>query len=267
MALRTTYIIAEGPQDAAVAGKILRKRIAHLEPISLRDEVDEFWDNLIPTTFPSLNNNDEPEFGRIRVPDFFQNADHTIAIQTAGGITQLATMFCDDLENLNMIPDNIGVIIDADDEDVSATYSRIVSEIRAKRQDLNFHERPGHVIAGPPKVGLFVLPNNSDRGTLEDTMLECAASAYPQLLPIAETAVASVFSSLAADANWLKRTERKEFGKPFGPNKARVSVIGAILKPTCAIANTYRQHSWITEETLQLPKLGMLTSFLTELTS
>jgi transposase-like protein len=96
---------------------------------------------------------------------------------------------------------------------------------------------------------------------------QCAASAFPQLLPIAETAVASVSSSLAADSNWLKCTERKEFGKPFGPNKARVSVIGAILKPTCATANTYRQHSWITEETLQLPKLGMLTSFLTELTS
>lgn len=265
MALRTTYIIAEGPQDAAVAGKILRKRIAHLSAIRLRNEVDSFWDNLIPTTFPSLNTDDEPEFGRIRVPDFFQNTDHTVAIQTAGGLTQLVTMLCDDLENLNVIPDNIGVIIDADNDDVNATYKRIVAAIKAKRQDLIFHERPGHVVAGPPKVGLFVLPNNSDSGTLEDTMLECAASAYPQLLPIAETAVASVSRSLAADANWLNRPERDEFGKPFGPNKARVSVIGAILKPTCAIANTYRQHPWITEETLRLPKLGILTQFLTEL--
>lgn len=267
MALRTTYIIAEGPQDAAVAGKILRKRIAQLKPINLRNEVDTFWDNLIPTTFPSLNTDDEPEFGRVRVPDFFQNSDSSVAIQTAGGLTQLVTMLCDDLKNLNQMPDSIGIIIDADNDEVNDTYVRIVAAIMAERQDLNFHERPGHVVAGPPKVGLFVLPNNSDRGTLEDTMLECAASAYPQLLPIAETVVASVSSSLAADANWLKRPERDEFGKPFGSNKARVSVIGAILKPTCAIANTYRQHPWITEETLKLPKLGMLTRFLTELTS
>jgi hypothetical protein len=265
MALRTTYIIAEGPQDAAVAGKILRKRIAQLNPISLRNEVDSFWDNLIPTTFPSLNTDDEPEFGRVRVPDFFQNSNSSVAIQTAGGLTQLVTMLCDDLKNLNQIPDSIGIIIDADNDEVNKTYSDVVAAIRAGRQDLNFHEHPGHLVAGPPKVGLFVLPNNSDRGTLEDTMLECAAFAYPQLLPIAETAVTSVSNSLAAEANWLKRPERDDFGKPFGPNKARVSVIGAILKPTYAISNTYRQHYWITEDTLQLPKLGMLTTFLTEL--
>ncbi len=267
MACRSIYIIAEGPQDAAVSGKILRVSNPGLKPIALRNEVNAFWDGIIPTTFPSVNADDEPEFGRVRVPDFFQSESHTIAIQTAGGITQLGTMLSDDLRNLDRMPDAIGIIIDADDDDVTGIFDKLVREIKALQPTLKFPDHPGKIFQSNPTLGLFVLPDNANRGTLEDTMLECAATCYPQLLPIAETAVKTVVESLSANRDWLPKKERNDFIKPFGPNKSRVSIMGAILKPTYAISNTYRQHHWVTNDTLKLPKLAMLNSFLAELLS
>jgi hypothetical protein len=84
-------------------------------------------------------------------------------------------------------------------------------------------------------------------------------------LPIANTVVSNVNQEFEANIDWLSRPERDLFRKPFGQNKTRVSVLGAMMKPTYAVQNTFREHKWITTETLAQPKMALLASFLRNL--
>ena len=262
------YIIVEGPHDSSVAGTVIRRNGLNFKSISLRTEVDSYWNNLIPTSFPGENEDGEPEFGQIKVPDFFKNTDQILAIQFAGGIDKIPRLLKDDLDLLGANqPDAIGIIIDADSTDAVAAYAALKTEIEKLKPGITLPELPGGIFDGLPKVGVFVLPNNQKQGTLEDTMLECAGVAYPQLVPIANTAVDLASTAFGANPDWLPAPEHKDFKKPAGPNKVRVSMIGSVMKPTYAIANSYRQQNWINKDTLELPLLGQLSTFLTLLLS
>jgi len=263
---RTIYIIVEGPHDSSIVGKIVRKNGLRFTPISLRNQVDTYWDNLIPKSFPQENDFGEPEFGRVRVPDFLKSSDQSLAVQTAGGITKLAPLLKDDLELFGeKRPDAIGIVFDADARDAATAFAALKREIVELGINMQLPNMAGDILDGPPRVGVFVFPNNSRSGTLEDTMLECASKSYPQLLPVAIAAIDTVSKALSADPNWLSSPEHDDFNKPAGPNKARVSIIGSVMKPTYAIGNSYRQQRWITEDTLKLPLLGQLSSFLSNL--
>jgi hypothetical protein len=264
---KTIYLIVEGPHDSAVVARIIRKNGLGFSAVSLRNEVPSYWDPLIPTTFPGENDDGEPEFGRVQVPDFLKTGDQMIAIQTAGGIDKLPGILEDDVQLLKKyskaMPEAIGVIIDADSGNAADAYTSLITALQGT--GLQFADNAGGISDGLPRVGVFVLPDNNRSGTLEDTMLECASTAYPQLLPLAETVANTVRQSLDAKADWLPSPERNDFNKPAGMNKARVSVIGAVIKPTSAIGNSYRQQNWITAETLKQPLIGQLSAFLTAL--
>jgi hypothetical protein len=264
---KTVYLIVEGPHDSAVAARITRKNGLGFSAVRLRNEVPSYWDPLIPTTFPGENDKGEPEFGRVQVPDFLKTCDQVVAIQSSGGIDKLPGILKDDLELLELHgktkPDAIGIIIDADSGSAADAYTALITALQGA--GLQFADKAGGVTDGPPRVGVFVLPDNNRNWTLEDTMLESASSAYPQLLPLAESVVTTVRQSLDTKTNWLPSTELDEFIKGAGMNKARVSVIGAVIKPTSAIGNSYRQQNWITVETLKQPLLGQLSAFLTTL--
>jgi hypothetical protein len=265
---KTIYIIVEGPHDSSVVGAVIRRNGLNFKPISLREEVDKFWDDLIPSSFPGENDEGKPEFGRVQVPDFFKTADQLVAVQFAGGIDKIPRLLKDDLELLEIKtkrPDAIGIIIDADSSDAAAAHAALKLQIDALNMGVLIPDAPGSFAEAPHRLGVFVLPNNSRQGTLEDTMLECAAVAYPQLCPIANTAVASVSNAFDLNPNWLPDPEHRDFKKPAGPNKARAGMIGSVLKPTYAIGNSYRQQNWITEDTLKLPLLAQLSSFLSSL--
>lgn len=258
---KTVYLLVEGPHDSSVVARIIRKNGLDFSAVSLRNQVDSYWDKLIPKSFPQENENGEPEFGRVQVPDFLKTVDQMVAIQTAGGITKLPGILKDDLDLLGKTkPDAIGIIIDADSGTAADTYTALIGTLQ--ESGLQFAAKAGEVTDGLPRVGVFVLPDNNRSGTLEDTMLESASIAYPQLLPLAETVATTVRQSLDANADWLSSPERDDFNKPAGMNKTRVSVLGAVMKPTYAIGNLYRQHNWITPETLKQPLLGQLSAFL-----
>lgn len=264
---KTIYLIVEGPHDSSVVARIIRKNGLGFSAVRLRNEVPSYWNPLIPTTFPDENDDGEPEFGRVQVPDFLKTGDQVVAIQGAGGIDKLPGILKDDLELLELYgktkPDVIGIIIDADSGNAADAYTALITALQ--ETGLQFAAKAGGITDGPPRVGVFILPDNNRNGTLEDTMLESASSAYPQLLPLAESVATTVRQSLDAKSDWLPSPERDEFNKGAGMNKARVSVIGAVINPTSAIGNSYRQQNWITAETLKQPLLGQLSAFLTSL--
>lgn len=272
MARRTTYIIVEGPHDTAVIGKTLRVNGLNLQPVPLFKDVDPLLKQLVPRTFPPKQRVDEgeealEEFKRVQVPEFYQNDAHAVAVQWAEGYDQVATVLDDDLKLLDELPSSIGIVVDADQENVIEVFADMCARVKAVRDSLGFAGEAGSIHAGPPRTGIFILPDNSSLGTLEDLLLECALVAYPQLVPIANDVETAVSSAFAADSNWLAKIEAKEFKKPAGPKKAKISVMGAVLKPSRAIGNTIRDHKWVSADTLKLPMLQKLSGFLTALVS
>lgn len=257
-----TYVIVEGPHDSCVVSRILQKNGLGFEPIALRNSVDSIWDGIIPSTFPQENDDGEPEFGRVLVPDFLKNAEQTVAIQFGGGITKLPTTLHDDMEFLTeKLPDAIGLIIDADSDTASDAYKAFKEAIEKKAFPFELPLDHKHIHFGKPRIGVFVIPNNNDSGKLEDTMTECAQVAYPQLLEVANTFVSTVESHFQGDKNWLTGSCKRD----YSPDKLRVSAIASVMKPTYAIGNSYRQNKWITAETLSQPRIAALSDFLIKL--
>ncbi len=131
--------------------RILRKNGLGFQPISLRNAVDSTWDPVIPTTFPQINADNEPEFGRVTVPDFFQTHDQTVAIQFGGGISKLPTVLHDDMDQLSALPpDAIGLIIDADDGTAANAYATFKTAIQAADFPFPLPENHTQFHQGPP---------------------------------------------------------------------------------------------------------------------
>ena len=83
-----SLIVVEGPQDAAFVGVLLKER--GFKKTKLRNEVDPFWDPLMPKQFPA-----NPQ-GRldhvVKFPDIYTNKDpqQSVAVAAAGGSGLLA---------------------------------------------------------------------------------------------------------------------------------------------------------------------------------
>lgn len=262
---RLSYFIVEGPHDSAVIGKLLRQPPLSLTPVPLMKDVDTFWAPLIPRTYPPKNpaTHDE-EFKRVQVPEFYQNQTLSVAVQWAEGFDKIATVLNDDLDVLNGMPAAIGVLVDADTKQVQAVFEDVRDQIQAKLVALNF-ANAGVVTQGNPSTGIYVLPDNANPGTLEDLLLDCAVVAYPQLHPIAVGVSTAVANGLAGNAAWLSKSDSKDFRKNAGPKKTQMGVMGSVLKPSRAIANTIRDHSWISPATMALPRVKQLAEFVAAL--
>lgn len=262
MARCLTYIVVEGPHDTAVVGKLLRQFPFHLEPVSVFKDVEPFWNDLVPRTYPPKNpRTNEEEFKRVRVPEFFQKAGQSVAVQWAEGYDQVPVVLADSLDLLPSIPDGLGVLVDADGCSAERSFSGVVTRINALHPGLPWGRAPGMVESGPPRVGVFVLPDNASTGTLEDLLLDCAHRVYPDLQPLAGQYIQSVRASPAA----IPPAEQVEFGKPSGANKALISAMGSVLKPGKAVQNTIRDNRWLEGEALNLPRVSALRAFLRDL--
>jgi len=217
---------------------------------------------LIPLTYPPKNpRTGEEEFKRVRVPEFFQTATHSVAVEWAEGFDQVPTVFTDSLALLPTLPDGLGLVVDADKDIASVVFNGLLSKVSALRAGLVFGAGPGLLAEGPPRAGVFVMPDNNSIGTLEDLLLDCAGVAYPALKPLADSYVGSVGRAPAAVPNG----EDKEFKKPAGEKKALVSAMSSILKPGKAVPNTIRDNSWIRASTLSLPRVQGMADFITKL--
>ena len=161
----------------------------------------------------------------------------------------------------NAPPDAIGLLIDADtqapDKRLEQWSPTVRDTLQLHRLPLPVQWQPGEV-AGAPAIGVFVMPNCSDQGTLEDLLLACARKAYPQLHKAADELVGKR-SGILAD---FDHKERKEIEKPAGPNKVTLGVMGAFLKPGRTIQTSIQEHRWVSSETVALPALAPLIKFL-----
>lgn len=171
------YLLTEGAQDIAFLIKLLK--YDGMKQIEKRSQVNPFWDNLIPKTFP---HNDELN-RQVPVPKFLEGDGLSIALQGAVGDTRLVNTIQEDLALISQEQlFGIGIILDADDREPQQRFDKIKTEIQKLPLGLNIASQPGVLTQSDLRFGMFILPDNKSTGTLENILIECGENNYPGLI-------------------------------------------------------------------------------------
>ncbi len=256
--MRHVYFAVEGPHDVEFVARFLKlqglKRVQH-KPL-----LATFWGALLPTTWPSpLGSTDLLK--RVPVPLFFQNQDVSVAIDSAIGDSRLVATAINTHKTVSQPGGEalhaIGLVLDSDEQlSVQARFTKIAQELAAAK--LPLATAPGQVVAGPPQLGIFVLPDNATAGTLENLLIECAEKQYPELLASARAHVESV----KAEGPPYSGSDLEDFLKPAGRRKAIVGSIGSVLRPGKAIQVSIQDNRWVDGDALELPRVKMFRAFV-----
>jgi hypothetical protein len=212
----------------------------------------------VPTDFPY----EDDLLRRVPVPFFHQKPDHAVALHPAGGESELASRAVIAVPQISGVVDSIGFVLDADDKGVPAQrLARLAAGIASRSRAPGF-ELPsslGTIQAGPPRCGVFVMPDNINSGTLEELLLDCARINYGGLLAQTSSYVQTI------DRNRLSVTDLTEIDAPAGRRKAKIGAIGAVLKPGKAIQISLADNRWLEGVAVELPRIAAFRDFLRDL--
>jgi hypothetical protein len=227
--MRYAYLVVEGPHDVEFVGRLLKphgfKRVRPYE------ELDPYWDDLVPKSFPPYGRDKKRDLtSRVPVPTFFSSVAASVAVHAAGGDSEIVNRVEETLlVPLASPPDAIGVLLDADSvESPDARFNAIRAAL-AKKTSLALPTKPGEVSMASPSCGIFVLPDNQSRGTLEDLLIEGASIHYSSLLLDAQALV----SGAQAGRHFLAPDDMRELNKPAGPKKAAVACVATSEDQCC----------------------------------
>src|SRR5262249_46704209 len=148
--------------------------------------------------------------------------------------------------DLHLALDAFGVIADAD----AHPPARVASKYQAEFVPLfpAFPGRPGEVAPGPPALGVFVFPDNVQRGVVEHLVIECGDHVYQTHLEQARRYVGAFTTEDRAQAKW----------SPFDEQKALIASVASLLKPGKTNTVSLADNLWIGAQTEHLPMLAAL---------
>ena len=116
----------------------------------------------------------------------------------------------------------------------------------------------GNVIEGSPRLGIYILPDNSQQGVLDTLICDCGDLVYPEYMQRAREYV-DKFSEEERKKKPLK-------WKPFDQEKAIIATVVSVLKPGKTNQTSISDNSWISPETeAQIPAIQNLIKFFRNL--
>jgi len=95
--------------------------------------------------------------------------------------------------------------------------------------------------------------------TARNLLLECANKNYPDLLNLATAYITAI------NVDQLTDKDVEEFKKPAGQNKAIISSISSILKPSKSLQVTLQDNRWIDANTMALDSMKRIKKFLEDI--
>jgi len=256
MTRRLSYIAVEGQHDAAFIGRLLRN--AGFKIVVNKNDLDPAYSRLVPTDFPY----EDDLLKRVPLPFFYQKLDHAVALHPAGGESELAARAVIAVPQISRPVEAIGFVLDADNKGTATErLTTLAGKISEKSQAPGFAlpTIPGSISSGPPRCGVFVMPDNSSTGTLEDVLLECGAVYYGDVLAKAGSYLQSV------DQTKLSTEDLGEINAPAGLKKAQIGATSSVLKPGKAIQNSIADNRWLEGEASEQPKVVAFRLFLRDL--
>jgi hypothetical protein len=244
--------LVEGPHDIEFTGRLL----AHMGYSRLRrkSDVDRFWYNAIPTKFPFADDLEE----RMPTPVFYRLDSRMVAIKTAVGVERLANEAAETIKVIGETPAAVAFFLDADSKLAVDQYDTLTTNVMRKA-NLALSPKPGEIIAGPPRCGAYVFPDNNTPGTLGDILSQCADVSYRGLMYQSRKLVGDV------NRNELTQTELVGLSKPAGVTKAALCCAATILKPAQTIQASIRSDRWVKGDALNLPIVNSVYQFIADI--
>lgn len=248
------YLVVEGPHDVEFAYRLLAP--LGLKRVKKDSDLDAYFADLVPRSFPHGGDLQK----RVPVPLFLQSQTHAIAIHSAVGDNRLTATIEENAVIINYEElTGIGILLDTDWEIPAEQRYKSLSEQMATL-GYRFPELAGRVSSDAPKLGAFVLPDNSSKGNLEDLLIECAETAFPSLLNSARTHVEN-----ARQDPSFNDENREDLNLTPNFNKAVIGAIATTLRPGRAVQTSIQDNIWLREANLQLPRIKAVQEFLIEL--
>ncbi len=261
-----SYILVEGQQDVLFLGKLLRE--LGLQDVRDVDAISSLWElfkdqdqlrqhrGLVAAKKLGL------QIHQLFSGVCFQNDSHSVVVRKVSGS---GTKFLRNLESLEQLLDGgfsslaaIGLVPDADNDPDSVFQS---CKAALKNVGLVEPNEPSQIVDADTRTGIFLLPGGGATGALEDLLLDCAETVYPELLAGATRYVDDVDRTHATFA----AEDLLEIGRPQGRAKAIVGCVSCFLKPGSTIQNSVYRDRWVSEHSLPLPRVTELCLFLKQL--
>ncbi|MDJ0580036.1 DUF3226 domain-containing protein [Crocosphaera sp.] len=242
----------EGNHDQVFVAKVLKELFNFQEFNGDELELEKFWKKFVPT-YPPKNGK---LYKRLDMPSILFNDKLSVGIYVGEGanlIKNLTLKLSDiDIDNLSVF----AIVADADEnspqEVVQSYYDRL------KEYFPNFPLNPGEIVNNTPRLGIYILPNNSNQGVLETLLFQCGEVAYPDYIKRANNYI-----------DQFTEEERKKLKlkwKPFDKQKAIIATIVSVLKPGKTNTVSIKDNKWISKTTKeQVPELANFVNFLEEL--
>lgn len=250
------YLIVEGYHDAEVIGRLLRRKT--LINVTMIGRLDQYWKPMVPREFPV----DGDLMKRVPTPLFFQNEKYSIAVQIAGGgLKEIERKLKATMQNYETLLSDVvglGIVIDADynHRGAKGRFNKLKKELTNL---IGLPNSPGKVLNSKPKTGIFVFPDNKNKGTIEKILLKCGEKVYPDVLNGAKHFVSGINLEL------LNQGDKKEFIRQSGKDKATIGCTANILKPGKAVQVSIQDNDWISDRSIKIPEVASLNRFLGEL--
>ncbi len=248
VSLKYCILGVEGPHDQAFIGRLLKQQRLN-EFNGQRDLIDPFWEKFIPI-YPRRGK----LYDRLDMPSIFFSPTHSIAVYQGEGSNLYKNLKGRIKEHDPYVQDihAFGLILDADTFAPQQKATEYVTELQEFYPSLV--GEPGKIIAGKPRTGIYVLPDNKKQGTLDSILVDCATVIYPDH----KVGAIQFLDGLdnAHTSHW----------RPFDHEKAMVATIVSVLKPGASNTSSIAQDHWICEKTVNgVAEVELLSEFLKNL--
>jgi len=258
MPKRLSYIAVEGLHDAEFIARLLR--MAGFKHVKLKADVCPELKGLTDLKFPVADDLTR----RIPVPYFYETASHAVAIHSSEGESRLAKNTIESLDTIGAPVAAVGFVMD--DDTAPSPSARLLELQRQVWQQpkppqfmLPTSLGSGGIVTGPPKTGVYILPDNQGVGSLEDVLLECAGINYLYPTISASRYLASLdHSNLSAD-------EQKNLQRGSNPRKAHVASLVSVLRPGKSTQVSIHDNRWLDGNAMNSPGVAAFRSFLRDL--
>lgn len=199
------------------------------------------------------------------VPSFLQNEQISVAIKNSSSDIALITCLheiCDALTIREKVQlEKVMLICDAD-EKMACDKKEYLLQAAQYTEDFQICRQNNEMnlelsLSNDRKIVIpmmmYAFPNDDNKGTLEDVLLETAEQSFPELLEPAEIYVDSIDSQIYTElAHSAKR------------KKAIVGCIGNILRPGKANQVAISDSEWISPKSMECTGVKQLATIMRE---
>ncbi|MBD2130557.1 DUF3226 domain-containing protein [Microcoleus sp. ZQ-A2] len=247
---RYALIGVEGNHDQAFLCRVLNKLLGFKIFNGKESDLDAFWRKFVPK-YPARGG---MLYKRLDMPSVLHTEDVSVAIYAGEGSNLIQNLVAklSDIDYSALLA--FGIVADADKDSpdtVGDTYCAGFRELFP-----NFPNNPGVFIESSPRLGLYILPDNSNQGVLDTLICKCGESVYPEFMKRARAYIDQFSQEEIQEIGW----------KPFDKEKAIVATVASVLKPGGTNTATISQNDWICSQTsATVSELNSIVSFLKDL--